>query len=293
MSELLERALGESIQIETVLAGGAWPTEIDPGQLENAILNLAVNARDAMPGGGKLTIEVQNAVLDEGYAGADTDVAPGQYVLVAVSDTGEGMPPDVMAHAFEPFFTTKDRARGTGLGLSQVYGFVKQSGGHVRLYSEIGLGTTVKLYLRRYAGGAAPIVEVRRAEVTPLGAPGETILVVEDDAKVRATSVETLRLLGYAVIEAEDGPSALRVIETDADISLLFTDVVMPGMSGRELTEAAQRLRPSLRTLYTTGYTRNSIVHGGRLDPGVDLIQKPFAIDQLARKLRTVLDRSG
>jgi signal transduction histidine kinase/CheY-like chemotaxis protein len=291
MSELLERSLGESVEIETVLAGGAWPTEIDPGQLENAILNLAVNARDAMPAGGKLTIEVQNSFLDDDYVEADTEIAPGQYVLVAVSDTGGGMPADVASHAFEPFFTTKDRARGTGLGLSQVYGFVKQSGGHVRIYSEVGLGTTVKLYLRRYVGDAVPVMEMRRSDDSPAGSLAETILVVEDDVNVRATSVETLRLLGYTVIEAEDGPSALRVIETDATIALLFTDVVMPGMSGRELTEAAQRLRPELRTLYTTGYTRNSIVHGGRLDPGVDLIQKPFAIDQLARKIRAVLDR--
>lgn len=292
MSELLERALGESVQIETVLAGGAWPAEVDPSQLENAILNLAVNARDAMPKGGKLTIEVQNAFLDDDYAEFESDIAPGQYVLVAVSDSGHGMAPEIAAHAFEPFFSTKDRARGTGLGLSQVYGFVKQSGGHVRIYSEVGLGTTVKLYLRRYAGDVVPIVEARRNESTPIGSSGETILVVEDDANVRATSVETLKLLGYSVIEAEDGPSALRVIETDTAIALLFTDVVMPGMSGRELAEAAQQLRPALRTLYTTGYTRNSIVHGGRLDPGVDLIQKPFAIDQLARKIRAVLDRA-
>jgi signal transduction histidine kinase/CheY-like chemotaxis protein len=292
MSELLERSLGETVQIETVLAGGAWPTEIDPSQLENAILNLAVNARDAMPAGGKLTIEVQNAFLDEAYAKRDAEIMPGQYVLVAVSDTGQGMPQETASRAFEPFFTTKDRARGTGLGLSQVYGFVKQSGGHIRIYSEVGLGTTVKLYFRRYAGDSAPVGEVQRSEETPLGSADETILVVEDDAGVRATSVETLKTLGYAVLEAEDGPSGLLVIHDNAHIALLFTDVVMPGMSGRELADAAQQLRPDLRTLYTTGYTRNSIVHGGRLDPGVDLIQKPFTIDQLARKVRSVLDRA-
>jgi signal transduction histidine kinase len=293
MSELLERTLGEPIQIETVLAGGGWSTDIDPGQLENAILNLAVNARDAMPAGGKLTIEVQNAFLDENYAGAEPDLAPGQYVLVAVSDTGEGMPPEVIAHAFEPFFTTKDKARGTGLGLSQVYGFVKQSGGHVRIYSEVGHGTAVKLYLRRYTGDQAPAAEPRRSDATPLGSLRETILVVEDDASVRAASVETLQTLGYRVLQAEDGPSALAVLRSAPDIALLFTDVVMPGMSGRQLAEAAQMFRPDLPTLYTTGYTRNSIVHGGRLDPGVDLIQKPFTIDQLARKVRAVLDRAG
>jgi signal transduction histidine kinase/CheY-like chemotaxis protein len=292
MGELLGRTLGEDVKIETVLAGGAWPTEIDPGQLENAILNLSVNARDAMPDGGRLTIEVQNALLDEAYAAKEDDVAAGDYVLVAVSDTGGGMPPETANRAFEPFFTTKDRARGTGLGLSQVYGFVKQSGGHIRIYSEVGIGTTVKLYLRRYTGDTAPVAEAPRSEDMPLGSAHETILVVEDDDGVRATSVETLRTLGYTVLAAEDGPSGLEIVRGTQGITLLFTDVVMPGMSGRELVEAAHLLRPDLRTLYTTGYTRNSIVHGGRLDAGVDLIQKPFTTDQLARKIRAVLDRS-
>ena len=293
MSELLRRALGEHVEIECVLAGGLWRTCIDPGQLESAVVNLAVNARDAMPAGGKLTIETMNTHLDERYAEANPDVAAGQYVAVAVTDTGTGMPTEVAAKAFEPFFTTKEVGRGTGLGLSQIYGYLKQSGGHAKIYSEPGHGTTIKLYFPRHVGteeevqsGMVPAAEPSR----PSGRAVEVILVVEDEPGVRSATTEALRELGYSVLEASDGPSALRLLERQPDITLLFTDMVMPGMTGRELADQALSRSPGLRVLYTTGYTRNGIVHGGRLDAGVELLPKPFGIDQLARKVRAVLD---
>lgn len=293
MAELLRRTLGERIEVECVLAGGLWRTCADPGQLEGAIINLAVNARDAMPNGGKLTVETMNAHLDEAYAEENRDVTPGQYVLIAVSDTGTGMPPEVARRAFEPFYTTKEVGRGTGLGLSQLYGYLKQSGGHAKIYSEEGRGTTVRLYMPRHRGSEqAPEAEAAAQVTRPLAKPGETILVVEDEAGVRATTVETLRELGYTVRHAPDGATALTMLEEQPDVALLFTDVVMPGMSGREVADAATRRLPYLKVLYTTGYTRNAIVHGGRLDEGVELLTKPFTGDQLARRVRALLDKA-
>lgn len=288
MSELLRRTLGESIQIETVLAGGLWRVHADPDQLESALLNLAVNGRDAMPNGGRLTIETANCELDERYAAEHDEVTPGQYVMISVTDTGTGMTPEVVAQAFEPFFTTKDVGRGTGLGLSQVFGFVKQSAGHVKIYSEPGEGTTVKLYLPRHAGEAAPARRGRQDDM-PLGRADELVLVVEDEPRVRRMSVDALIELGYGVIEATDGNEALALLADNPDIALLFTDIMMPGMSGRALADRALAQQPDLKVLYTTGYTRNAIVHNGVVDYGVAFIQKPFTIPALARKLREVL----
>ena len=293
MSDLLNRALGETVRLEVVTSPGLWRVEADPNQLESAILNLAVNARDAMPAGGTLTIETANARLDEGYAAEHAEVAPGQYVMVAVTDTGTGMSKETAARVFEPFFTTKEVGRGTGLGLSQVYGFTKQSGGHVKVYSEVDRGTTVKIYLPRLVSD----VEKDTTNETPEPAPestrgGETIMVVEDDDDVRTYTVECLRELGYRVLEAHDGPAALRLLERqEQPIDLLFTDVVMPDMTGRELADKARELQPDLRVLYTSGYTRNAIVHGGRLDEGVEMIVKPFTFATLAEKIADVLEQ--
>jgi len=292
MAEILRRALGETIGLECVLAGGLWRTRVDPGQLENAILNLAVNARDAMPEGGRLTIETQNARLDEDYAAAQTEVAAGQYVLIAVTDTGTGMAPEIAARAFDPFFTTKEKGRGTGLGLSQVYGFIKQSGGHIKIYSEPGHGTSVKIYLPRFTGDVAAAGAVPEAERdVPAGSPSEIVLLVEDDDAVRKVHVNMLRGLNYTVRHANGGPEALKMMQEQPGIKLLFTDVVMPGMSGKQLADEARRMAPGVKILFTTGYTANAIVHNGVIDADVDLLQKPFAFDLLARKVRTVLDR--
>lgn len=291
MSDLLRRSLGETIAIETVLAGGLWRTHADPNQLESAILNLAVNARDAMPSGGRLTIETANAYLDEAYAAAHHDVKPGQYVMIAVSDAGTGMSKDAVEKAFEPFYTTKEPGRGTGLGLSQVYGFVKQSEGHVKIYSEPGEGTTVKIYLGRYTDNNVDEPADTEPQTVPAALQSEAILVVEDDNDVRANSVESLRELGYRIVEAADGSSALQVLESHPSIRLLFTDVGLPGgMNGRQLADEARRRRPELMVLFTTGYARNAIVHHGRLDPGVELIVKPYTYAALARKVRTMLE---
>lgn len=290
-SELLRRALGETVELETVLGGGLWTVEADPNELESALLNLAVNARDAMPGGGKLTIETVNAHLDDAYAARHVEVKPGQYVLICVSDTGSGMDEQTISRVFEPFFTTKPEGKGTGLGLSQVYGFTKQSHGHIKLYSEVGKGTTVKLYLPRLYEAAA--VEDSTGDLTRPEGSGETILVVEDDADVRATSVNALRDLGYVVIEATDGQSALGLLKM-AQIDLLFTDVVLPGgMTGADIARQARDVNPNLKVLFTTGYARNAIVHHGRLDPGVQLITKPFTFDDLAARVRDVLDNTN
>ncbi|HLI13235.1 MAG TPA: ATP-binding protein [Alphaproteobacteria bacterium] len=295
MSDLLRSTLGERIAIETVLAGGLWWVAVDTSELEAALLNLAVNARDAMPGGGKLTIETENAHLDEAYAATNGgEIVAGQYVLIAVSDTGVGMSKEIIAKAFEPFFTTKEVGQGTGLGLSQVYGFVKQSGGHVKIYSEPGQGTTVKLYLPRLAGEAPAAEPPTRAASASGDAARETILVVEDDEDLRASTVEALVEVGYRVLEAADGPAALRVLDAAPEIDLLFTDVGLPGgLNGRQLADEALRRRPQLKVLFTTGYARNAIVHQGRLDPGVELIVKPFTYAGLAARIRSVLEGKG
>ncbi|WP_158266402.1 CHASE domain-containing protein [Allosphingosinicella deserti] len=293
MSKLLRRTLGERVKLETVLAGGLWRAHADPAQLDNAIVNLAINGRDAMPDGGALTVETANCRLDESYVRThEMDLVPGQYVLIAVSDTGCGMPPEIAARALEPFFTTKEVGRGTGLGLSQVYGFVKQSAGHLKIYSEPGQGTTIKIYLPRYQGSEAPVEPTRSVPdpALPRARPGETILLAEDEPRVREMSVETLRELGYRVLAASHGVAALAILDQEPDVRLLFTDVVMPEMDGRRLAEAALARRPDLKILYTTGYTPNAIVHHGRLDDGVALLQKPYSAHQLARKVRDMLD---
>jgi CheY-like chemotaxis protein len=288
MSDFLRRALGEEVVLEIVGSAGIWTVEADPAELEAVIINLAVNARDAMVGGGKLTIETSNSYLDEMYCRQHPDIQPGQYVQIAVTDTGSGMPQEVINRAFEPFFTTKQSGQGTGLGLSQVYGFVKQSGGHVKIYSEVGEGTTIKVYLRRFMG-VPSTQEVTKGEVSR-GRSGECILVVEDDADVRAYVVETLGGLGYDVLQATGGHEGLRLVDEYQNIGLLLTDVVMPGMNGRNLADEAKQRRPGLKVLFMTGYSRNAIVHQGRLDLGVDLIQKPLNSEQLANTVRRILD---
>jgi signal transduction histidine kinase/DNA-binding response OmpR family regulator len=287
MDDLLRRALGETIQIETVRGGGLWNTVVDPNQLENVILNLAINARDAMPGGGRLTIEIGNALLDDSYVAAEPDITPGQYVLIAVSDTGSGMSKEVLERACEPFFTTKPEGVGTGLGLSMAYGFVKQTGGHFRIYSEVGHGTVVKMYFPRSFEAEA---SVTRLSGGPVEGGTETILVVEDDPAVQRTVVEMLGSLGYRVLKADNANAALVIVQSGMPIDLLFTDVVMPGpLRSPELARQAKAHLPGLAVLFTSGYTQNAIVHGGRLDPGVELLSKPYGRDQLARKVRHLL----
>jgi signal transduction histidine kinase/DNA-binding response OmpR family regulator len=284
MDELLRRALGESVQIETVVAGGLWTTLADPHQLENVILNLAINARDAMKGDGRLTLELNNAMLDDNYVLHEPEVSPGQYVMLAISDTGCGMPPEVVARAFEPFFTTKREGEGTGLGLSMAYGFVKQSNGHIRIYSEVGSGTTIKIYLPR---SMQPEVELPNLRNAPVVGGSETILVVEDDLAVQATVVDMLQGLGYRVLKASDGQGALTILQSGIPVDMLFTDVVMPGpVRSIEVARQAKQMFPAIEVLFTSGYTQNAIVHGGRLDPGVELISKPYGRDELARKIR-------
>jgi signal transduction histidine kinase/DNA-binding response OmpR family regulator/CHASE3 domain sensor protein len=288
MTDLLARTLGERVELESVIAGGLWNTLVDPGQLENAILNLAINARDAMPEGGKLTIELANAFLDEAYAKEHAEVAAGQYVMVAISDTGHGMPQEVMARAFEPFYTTKPEGQGTGLGLSQVYGFVKQSGGHVKIYSEIDNGTTVKLYLPRSKATAPQWASA--ALVEPAQGGNETVLVVEDDEGVRAAVTDMLTDLGYSVLRAENAEQAVALLKEGHHVDVLFTDVVMPGRkTTRDLARTARELLPEVKVLFTSGYTQNAIVHNGRLDEGIELLSKPYRKDDLARKLRDML----
>ena len=286
MAEMLRRTLGEAIEVETVIAGGLWNTIADPAQLESALLNLSLNARDAMPDAGRLTIELANASLDDQYASRDPDITPGQYVMLAVSDTGQGMSKATVARVFEPFFSTKVEGRGTGLGLSMVHGFVKQSKGHIQIYSEPGQGTTVKIYLPRTRKAEAQ-AERRKA---PVGGHGERVLVVEDEAAVREAACAMLTDLGYHCIQADGPDAALVILRGDQAVDLLFTDVVMPGtMKTPAFVREARSLRPALTVLYTSGYTENAIVHHGRLDEGVSLLSKPYAKADLARKVAACL----
>jgi signal transduction histidine kinase/CheY-like chemotaxis protein len=295
MSDLLQRTLGESIDVRTTLAADLWSVEADRTELEAAIINLAVNARDAMPLGGKLLIETANVELDSAYAAANLEVKPGSYVCISVTDSGTGMPPEVLKQVFEPFFTTKPDGRGTGLGLSQVYGFVKQSGGHVKLYSEPGHGTTAKIYLPRVlqAQGSVPRpLDGAKADQAPLGKASETILVVEDDEDVRNYTVGALRELGYSVRDAADADSALAIVEREPNVRLLFTDLGLPGgADGSILAERARAIRSSLKVLITTAYPGSALIHEGRLNPGVELLTKPFTFIALATRIRELLDR--
>jgi signal transduction histidine kinase/DNA-binding response OmpR family regulator len=296
MSDLLQRTLGENIEIRTALSSNPWLIEADPIELEAAILNMAVNARDAMPDGGRLVVETANVELDATYAAANPDVAPGPYVRISVADSGTGMTADVLRKVFEPFFTTKPDGRGTGLGLSQVYGFVKQSGGHIKLYSEPMIGTTAHLYFpkteegfsaaHRYASEAKPVDEI------PVSRAGESILVVEDDEDVRNFTVNSLRELGYVVTEAVDAESGLEILDREPGVQLLFTDLGLPGgIDGRVLAKRAQQMRPSLKVLITTAYAGSALMREGRLDPEVELLSKPFSLASLATRIRELLDR--
>lgn len=295
ITDMVTRTLGETVEVETVLSGGLWTVWADANQVENALLNLVVNARDAMEESGRLTIETGNAYLDEAYARRFPDVTPGQYVLLSVADTGTGMSDEALENAFQPFFTTKETGKGSGLGLAMVHGFVKQSGGHVRIYSELGHGTTIKIYLPRLKTKGRVVTAPPAKHVTGSALPralnGEVVMLVEDNESVREYAVAALRELGYRVSEAGDGVSALEVIKSMPRVDLLFTDVVLPrGMTGRELAAKIAKTHPKLPVLYTTGYTPNAIVHHGRLDDGVYLLSKPYTQENLARKVRTVLD---
>lgn len=288
MDDMLRRTLSDAIEVETVMSGGLWNCMADPAQVENVLLNLAINARDAMDGRGKLTIEAGNAVLDETYAISHPEVSPGRYVMLAVTDNGAGIPAEIRDKVFEPFFTTKGPGQGTGLGLSMVYGFVKQSGGHIKIYSEPGEGTTIRIYLPRTLGEERTPDGIAEPGVPAGGS--ETILVVEDDDDVRATSVALLRDLGYRVFEATNADNALVILQSGLNIDLLFTDVVMPGkLRSPDLAQQARQRLPHLKVLFTSGYTQNAIVHAGRLDDGVELIAKPFTIEALATKIRRIL----
>jgi len=287
MNEMLRSSLGEAVELDCVIAGGLWATAIDATQLETALLNLAINARDAMEGAGKLMIEAGNAVLDDAYCRGHADVQPGQYIMIAVTDNGTGMSPEVQEKAFEPFFTTKPEGQGTGLGLSMVYGFVKQSGGHLKIYSEAGEGTTIRIYLPRSFEQEA--ARPTRSEKPP-GGGSETVLVVDDDEDVAATAVAMLSDLGYRVVKALSADAALTILESGLHIDLLFTDVVMPGnLRSPELARLAKERIPGIKVLFTSGYTENAIVHGGKLDRGVELLSKPYSSEALAWKVRAML----
>ncbi len=292
MEELVRRTVGPAIEVETVLAIGLWPTLCDPNQLESAILNLCINARDAMPDGGRLTIETSNTWLDE-PGGRQRNMKPGQYIAICVTDTGTGMPPDVMARAFDPFFTTKPLGQGTGLGLSMIYGFVNQSNGQVRIYSEVGQGTTMRLYLPRYWGDPAEENQIPEPVQASRVTSGESVLVVDDEASIRMLVSEILQELGYTVLEAEDGVAGLKVLQSDARIDLLIADVGLPGgLNGRQMADAARQKRPALPVLFITGYAENAAIGNGHLEPGMHILTKPFAVEQLATRVKTIMMRS-
>ncbi|SDB73817.1 PAS domain-containing hybrid sensor histidine kinase/response regulator [Belnapia rosea] len=291
MEELIRRTMGQAIEIEVVGSAGLWNTLIDPNQLENALLNLCINARDAMPNGGRLTIETANRWLDDRTA-LERDLPAGQYVALSVTDTGTGMPPEVIRRAFDPFFTTKPIGKGTGLGLSMIHGFVRQSGGQVRIYSEIGQGTTMCLYLPRHYGAkegtetSAVVAEARSAEA------GETVLVVDDEPTVRMLVTEVLEELGYIAVEASDGAAGLKVLQSNARVDLLVTDVAMPGgMNGRQLADTASKLRPELPVLFITGYAENALIGNGQLVPNMQVVTKPFTVEALAVRIRDLLSK--
>jgi PAS domain S-box-containing protein len=289
LEDLFRRTVGETVTLEVVLAGGLWPTLCDPNQLESALLNLVINARDAMPDGGKLTIETCNAHLDEAYIAAQRDVRPGQYVCICVTDTGTGMPQDVIGRAFDPFFTTKPIGQGTGLGLSMVYGFARQSEGHAKIYSEVGQGTTIKIYLPRYRGETDAEIEAATLAEAPRAESGETVLVVEDEPVVRSLIIEVLEDLGYRTLEAADGPEGLKILQSRRHIDLLITDVGLPGLNGRQLADAARERRRDLKVLFITGYAENATLAAGFLEPGMQMITKPFAVDALAQRIRSII----
>lgn len=289
MEDLIGRTIGPSIQLETVSAAGLWPSLIDPSQLENAILNLCLNARDAMPDGGRITIETGNRWLDQRSA-RERGLEPGQYISLCVSDTGTGMSPDVIAKAFDPFFTTKPIGVGTGLGLSMIYGFAQQSEGAVRIYSELGQGTSVCIYLPRHWGDAGHEDQVVDA-VGVLRGDGETVLIVDDEPTVRMLVAEILSDLGYNALEAEDGASGLKVLNSGVRIDLLVTDVGLPGgLNGRQVADAARSIRPGLKVLFITGYAENAVLSHGHLDPGMHVMTKPFAMDALATRIRELIE---
>ncbi|RYD50781.1 MAG: PAS domain S-box protein, partial [Sphingomonadales bacterium] len=290
MEDLLRRTIGERIELELVMAGGLWLTLCDPNQLENAILNLVINARDAMPDGGKLTIETCNAHLDDAYAARQRDVKPGQYICICVTDTGTGMDSDTIVKAFEPFFTTKPIGQGTGLGLSMIYGFARQSDGYAKIYSEIGEGTTFKLYLPRHRGPADSEEEVPQLSDAHATDQGEVVLVVEDEPVVRGLIVETLSELGYRAIEAADGPKGVEILRSKKRIDLLITDIGLPGLNGRQVADAGRTVRPGLKVLFMTGYAENAALASGFLEPGMTMITKPFAMEALATRIRTIIE---
>jgi len=289
IEDLLRRTIGEMIELEIVAAGGLWATFCDPHQLESALLNLVINSRDAMPKGGKLTIETANAHLDNLYAARERDVTPGQYVCLAVTDTGTGMSEDVRARAFDPFFTTKPIGQGTGLGLSMVYGFARQSEGHVRIYSHVDAGTTVKLYLPRYRGAVETAAASAATEPPANAHDGETVLVIEDEDSVRELVTEVLHDLGYRALEARDGPAGLKILQSGERIDLLVSDIGLPGMNGRQVADAAREQRPDLKVLFITGYAENAALSHGFLEPGMEMVTKPFAVDALAARIRDMI----
>jgi PAS domain S-box-containing protein len=289
LEDLFRRTVGEAVTLEVILAGGLWPILCDPNQLENALLNLVINARDAMPHGGKLSIETCNVQLESGHVGAQQDAKPGHYVCISVTDTGSGMPAHVIERAFDPFFTTKPIGQGTGLGLSMVYGFARQSEGYAEIYSEVGTGTTFKIYLPRYVGDPAAEIEGSTPAQGPRAGTGETVLVVEDEPVVRSLIVEILEDLGYKTLEAGDGLEGLTIVQSDKRIDLLITDVGLPGLNGRQLADVARETRSSLKVLFITGYAENATLAAGFLQSGMQMITKPFAVDGLAQKIRSIL----